>query len=75
MKDLSPLEAMRKQKLPGQVASWVQAYNDENKSLEELTRLEGTVRQEVLKKETVIRMVMRYEPKKNGRCKCRLVVG
>ena len=73
---LTVMEAMRKQKLPGQVASWVQAYNDEIKSLEELrmTRLEGAVRQEVLKNETVIRMVMRYEPKKNGRCKCRLVV-
>ena len=73
---LTVMEAMRKQKLPGQVASWVQAYNDEIKSLEELrmTRLEGSVRQEVLKNETVIRMVMRYEPKKNGRCKCRLVV-
>ena len=49
---LTVMEAMRKQKLPGQVASWVQAYNDEIKSLEELrmTRLEGPVRQEVLKK-------------------------
>ena len=73
---LTVMEAMRKQKLPGQVASWVQAYNDEIKSLEELrmTRLEGAVRQAVMKNEKVIRMVMRYEPKKNGRCKCRLVV-
>ena len=28
----------------------------------------------LLKNEKVIRTVMRYEPKKNGRCKCRLVV-
>ena len=54
----------------------MQAYNDEIKSLEELrmTRLEGAVRQAVLKNETVTRMVMLYEPKKNGRCKCRLVL-
>jgi len=73
---LTVMEAMRKQKLPGQVASWVQAYNDEIQSLEELrmTRLEGAERQAVMKNEKVIRMVMRYEPKKNGRCKCRLVV-
>jgi hypothetical protein len=73
---LTVMEAIRKQKLPSQVASWVQAHNDEIKSLEELrmTRLEGAVRQAVLKNETVTRMVMRYdEPKKNGRCKCKLV--
>ena len=73
---LTVMETMRKQNLPGQVASsWVQAYNDEIKSLEELriTRLEGTARQEELKREIVIRMVMRYEQTKNGRCKCRLI--
>ena len=51
---LTVMEAMRKQKLPGQVVSWVQAYNDEIKSLEEL-RMTRSIRRPHSPLYTVVR--------------------
>ena len=69
------MEAMRKKKLPGTVGAWLAAYKAE--MTEVSTRRFADVSPEekarVLAHETVIRLMMRYEPKSGGRCKCRLV--
>ena len=69
------MEAMRKKKLPGTIGAWLAAYKAE--MTEVSTRRFADVTPEekarVMAHETVIRLMMRYEPKSGGRCKCRLV--
>ena len=69
------MEAMRKKKLPGTVGAWLAAYKAEmtEVSTRRFTDVSPEEKARVLAHETVIRLMMRYEPKSGGRCKCRLV--
>ena len=69
------MEAMRKKKLPGTVGAWLAAYKAEmtEVSTRRFADVSPDEKARVMAHETVIRLMMRYEPKSGGRCKCRLI--
>ena len=72
---ITVMTAIQKLKLPGSIEDWKKAYVEEwekvlRKRLKPLSKQET---ERVFANEIIVRLVMRFEPKKNGRCKCRLV--
>ena len=68
---ITVMTAIQKPKLPGSIKDWKKAYVEEwgkvlRKRLKPLSKQET---ERVFANEIIVRLVMRFEPKKNGRCK------